>query len=78
MSQVSISLFFFLFFFSIKCFRIAWDFSTLLHLKQGQASQLIFENDAIRNRVSNDFDKRSFVNKMRNKSTSHELQNNLW
>ena len=25
---------------------------------QGQVSKLIFENDAIRNRISNDFDKR--------------------
>ena len=30
-----------------------------LRLKQGQVSKLIFENDAIRNRISNDFDKRS-------------------
>ena len=42
----------------IKCSRIAWDFSTFLHLKQGQVSKLIFGNDAIRNRISNDFDKR--------------------
>ena len=28
--------------------RIAWDFSTFLRLKQGQVSELIFENDAIR------------------------------
>ena len=42
----------------IKCSRIAWDFSTFLRLKQGQVSKLIFENDAIRNRISNDFDKR--------------------
>ena len=41
----------------IKCSRIAWDFSTLLRLKQMQVSKLIFENDAIRNRISNDFDK---------------------
>ena len=41
----------------IKCSRIAWDFSTLLPLKQGQVSKLIFENDVIRNRISNDFDK---------------------
>ena len=40
----------------IKCSRIAWDFSTLLRLKQGQVSKLIFENDAIRNRISDDFD----------------------
>ena len=33
------------------------EFSTLLRLKQGQVSKLIFENDAIRNRIS-DFDKR--------------------
>ena len=38
--------------------EIAWDFSTLLRLKQEQVSKLIFENDAIRNRISNDFDKR--------------------
>ena len=42
----------------IKCSRIAWDLSTLLRLKQVQVSRLIFENDAIRNRISNDFDKR--------------------
>ena len=42
----------------IKCSRIALDFSTLLRLKQGQVSKLIFKNDAIRNRISNDFDKR--------------------
>ena len=30
--------------------KTAWDFSTLLHIKRG-------EHDAIRNRVSNDFDK---------------------
>ena len=41
----------------IKSSRIAWDFSTLLRLKQGQVSKLIFENDAIRNRISNEFDK---------------------
>ena len=28
-----------------------------LRLKQGQVSKLIFENDAIRNPISNDFDK---------------------
>ena len=33
------------------------EFSTLLRFKQGQESKLIFENDAIRNRISNDFDK---------------------
>ena len=38
--------------------RITWDFSTLLRLKQGQVSKLFFENDAIRNRISNDFEKR--------------------
>ena len=38
---------------------MAWDSSTLLHLEQGQVSKLIFENDAIRNRISNDFDTRS-------------------
>ena len=38
--------------------RIAWDFSTLLRHEQEQVSKLIFENDAIRNRISNDFDKR--------------------
>ena len=42
----------------IKCSRIALDFSTFLRLKQGQVSKLIFENDAIRNRISNDFDNR--------------------
>ena len=42
----------------IKCSRIAWDFSTLLRLKQGLVSKPIFENDAIRNRISNDFDER--------------------
>ena len=41
----------------IKGSRIAWDFSTFLRLKQGQVSKLIFEKDAIRNRISNDFDK---------------------
>ena len=33
-------------------------FSTLLCRKQGQVSKLIFEKDAIRNRTSNDFEKR--------------------
>ena len=42
----------------IKCSRIAGDFSTLLRLKQGLVSKLILENDAIRNRISNNFDKR--------------------
>ena len=42
----------------IKCSKIAWDFSTLLRLKQGQVSELIFENGAIRNRISTDSDKR--------------------
>ena len=32
--------------------------STLLCLEQGQVSKLIFYNDAIKNRISNDFDKR--------------------
>ena len=41
-----------------KCSWTAWDFSALLPLKQGQVSKLIFENDVIRNRISNDFDKR--------------------
>ena len=42
----------------ITCSRIAWDFWTLLRLKQGHVSKLIFENDAIRNQISKDFDKR--------------------
>ena len=38
--------------------RIAsWDSSTPLRLEQGQVSELIFENDAIRNGISNNFDK---------------------
>ena len=43
------------------------------------SSKLIFENDAIRNRISNDFDKRCICQQKlkRNKQTSHELQNNL-
>ena len=32
--------------------RIAWDFSTLLHIKQDEVSKLIFENDAIRNNLT--------------------------
>ena len=43
----------------IKCSKFAWDLSILLRLKQVQVSKLIFENDAIRNRISKDFDKRS-------------------
>ena len=41
----------------IKSSKIARDFSTFLRLKQRQVSKLIFENDAIQNRISNDFDK---------------------
>ena len=37
--------------------RIAWDFSTLLRIKQGEVSKLIFENDALPNWISDDFDK---------------------
>ena len=36
---------------------MAWDFSTVLRLKQEQVSKLIFEN-AIRNPISIDFGKR--------------------
>ena len=50
----------------IKCSRIAWDFSTLLRLNKGHVSKLIFENNPIRNQISNDFDK-----------WCHELQNIL-
>ena len=39
-----------------RCVNI--PFATLLRLKQGQVSKHIFENDAIRKRISNDFDKR--------------------
>ena len=44
-------------------------FGILRYLKnneQGEVSKLIFENDAIRNRISNDFDKRWFLNQKRN------------
>ena len=58
---------------AIKCYRIAWDFSTLLRLKQGQVCKLIFENDAIPMTLTSG----AFVNKKCNKQTSHELQNNL-
>ena len=42
---------------------MAWDSSTLLRLEQGQVSKLIFENDAIQSRISNDFDKRCISKK---------------
>ena len=44
--------------------------------EQGQVSKLIFENNAIRNRISNDFSG-AFLNQKRNKQTSHESQKNL-
>ena len=48
--------------------RIAWDFSTLLHIKQDEVSKLIFENDAIRNNLTSG----AFLNQKPNKQTSHE------
>ena len=36
---------------AIKRARIAWDFSTLLRIKRGEVSKLIFENNAFRNQI---------------------------
>ena len=40
--------------------------------KQGVVSKLIFQNDAIRNRISDYFDKRRISQPKPNKQTSHE------
>ena len=52
--------------------RIAWDFSTFLRIKQDGESKLIFENDAIRNRISDNLTSSAFLNQKPNKQTSHE------
>ena len=59
--------------------RIAWDVSTLfLRLKQGQVSKINFENDIIRNRISNDFDKRCISQpKVQQTNQPWITQNNL-
>ena len=57
--------------------RIAWYFSTLLCLKQGQVNKLIFENDASEIGFPLTLTSGAFLNQKRNKQTSHELQKNL-
>ena len=52
------------------------DFSTLVRLKQEQVSKFSFENDAIRNWISNDFDKQC-ISQPKVQETNHELQKNL-
>ena len=56
----------------IKCSRIAWDFSTLLRLKQRQVSKLGFENDTIRKSDYRILTSHAFLNQKPNKQTSHE------
>ena len=51
--------------------RIAWDFSNLLRIKQGEVNTLIFENDAIRIGFPMTLSG-AFLNEKRNKQTSHQ------
>ena len=55
--------------FSIQRTRLS---RSLEQAKQDVVSKLIFENDAIRNRISDYFDKRSISQPKPNKQTSHE------
>ena len=54
-------------------YELAYRLSrSLEQAKQGEVSKLIFENDAIRNRISDYFDKRRISQRKPNKQTSHE------